>query len=117
VNTGSRTGCVTQELVYDMIGNVWEWVDMVVTADPTNGLTTDNYVTGYDFATALPTSVGSTNNAYGNDYFWAYNGTGAARAASRGGHWLDGGKYGCFALSLTVAPSATSTGIGFRCCK
>jgi len=116
-NTGNNPNCVTQEGAYDMIGNVWEWVDMVVTADPTNGLTSNNYVTGYDFATALPTSVGSTNNAYGNDYFWAYNGAGAARAAVRGGVWNGGGDDGCFSLYLLYAPSGTGTHIGFRCCQ
>jgi formylglycine-generating enzyme required for sulfatase activity len=116
-NTGNNPACVTQQGAYDMIGNVWEWVDLVVTADPTNGLTASNYVTGYDFATALPTSVGSTNNAYGNDYFWAYDVAGAARAALRGGVWDVGASGGCFLLNLGNAPSSTGTGIGFRCCQ
>jgi|GEM_PF-562070 len=114
--TGASPNCVTQEGAYDLIGNVWEYVDKIVTADPTNGLTANNYVTGYDFSTGLPTSVGSTTNAYGNDYFWAYEGAGAARALARGGYWANG--PGCFSLHLDVAPSMYSNnGVGFRCCK
>ena len=88
----------------------------MVTVDPTNGLAS-NYVTGYDFATALPTSAGASSNAYGNDYFWTYNGAGVARAAIRGGYWNDGAYDGCFTLNLNSASSATSTTVGFRCCR
>ncbi len=115
-NTGASSGCVTQEGAYDMIGNVWEWVDKVVTADPTNGLGS-NYVTGYDFATGLPISVGASSNAYGNDYYYAYDGAGAARAAIRGGGWTYGANDGCFYLTLSDAPSNADTRLGFRCCR
>ena len=116
-NTGASSGCVTQEGAYDMIGNVWEWADKVVTVDPTNGLTTNNYVTGYDFATGLPISVGASADAYGNDYYWAYNGAGVARAPVRGGGWTDGAYDGCFTLYLQCAPSGPNTNVGFRCCR
>ena len=115
--TGASATCVTQEGALDMIGNVWEWVDKVVTADPTNGLTASNYVTGYDFATGLPTSVGAASTVYGDDYFWAYNGAGAARAFLRGGFWVNGANDGCFTLYLGNAPSNVNTSIGFRCCQ
>jgi len=115
--TGTSSGCVTQEGVYDMIGNVREWVDEVVTADPTNGLAS-NYVTGYDFATGLPTSTGVTSsNAYGNDYFAAYDGAGVARAFNRGGSGYDGANGGCFALYVFNTPSTVYALQGFRCCK
>lgn len=114
VPTGTSTACVTQELVYDMIGNVWEWVDMVMTADPTNGLG-NNYVTGYDFATGLPTSVGSTSGAYGNDYYWAYNGAGSAKVALRSGSWDIGAQAGVFVFHAADAPSFVNVHIGFRC--
>ena len=112
--TGASPNCVTQEGVYDMIGNAWEWVDFVMTADPTNGLT-DNYITGYDFATGLPTSVGATSNAYGNDYYWAYDGAGAARALIRGGPWTAGADDGVFAFNASAAPSYVHAASGFRC--
>ena len=97
-----------------MIGNVWEWVDFVMTADPTNGLTS-NYITGYDFAPGIPSSVGATSAAFGNDYYWAYNGAGAAKAVVRGGSWANGALAGVFAFSASYAPSNVSTDIGFRC--
>jgi len=112
--TGASAGCVTQEGVFDMIGNVWEWVDFVMTADPTNGLA-NGYVTGYDFATGIPTSVGTSANAYGNDYHWAYNGGGVARAVLRGGRWADGANDGVFAFHAHNVPSSVYDCIGFRC--
>ena len=112
--TGAKTNCVTQEGVYDMIGNVFEWVDFIMTADPTNGLAT-GYITGYDFATGIPTSVGATSAAYGNDYYWAYNGGGAARAMFRGGDSVEGGFDGVFIFPATRAPSEGTPWVGFRC--
>lgn len=112
--TGASATCVTQEGVYDMIGNVWERVDFVMTADPTNGLA-DGSVTGYDFATGIPTTVGATSAAFGDDYYMAYNGAGAARAVRRGGGWANGALVGVFAFFAGNAPSYISTDIGFRC--
>ena len=113
--TGASATCVTQEGAYDMIGNVWEWVDFVMTADPTNGLA-NNYVTGYDFATGIPTSVGAAPvAAYGDDYYWAYNGAGAARAVFRGGYWVSVATAGVFAFTADTAPSYVDSSIGFRC--
>ncbi|MDO8803788.1 MAG: SUMF1/EgtB/PvdO family nonheme iron enzyme [Elusimicrobiota bacterium] len=114
LTTGASLTCVTQQGVYDMIGNVWEWVDFVMTADPTNGLA-NNYVTGYDFATGLPTSVGATSPAFGDDYYGAYNGAGAARAVLRGGGWGSAANAGVFAFDATGAPSYSATAFGFRC--
>jgi len=112
--TGASAGCVTQEGVFDMIGNVVEWVDFVMTADPTNGLA-NGYVTGYDFATGIPTSVGTSANAYGNDYHWAYNGGGVARAVFRGGSWVSGANAGVFAFGAYNVPSLVAGRFGFRC--
>ena len=115
--TGASPGCITQEGAYDMIGNVWEFVDKVVTADPTNGLTSNNYITGYDFATALPTSIGATSNAYGNDMYWYYTGAGSPRMLYRGGAYNQSANSGCFTLVLSNPPSTTSSLFGFRCCQ
>ncbi len=114
--TGASPGCVTQEGAYDLIGNTWEWVDKVVTADPTNGVA-GGYITGYDFSTGLPTSTGSTSNAYGNDYFYPYDGAGAARAFVRGGAWNYGANTGAFNLILMYTPLTVHPAVGFRCCK
>ena len=112
--TGANSGCVTQEGVYDMIGNVWEWVDRIYTADPTNGVGS-GYITGYDFATGIPASVGSASPAFGNDYYNAYNGGGSARAVLRGGLWVYGALAGVFAFDASNAPSDGYGDIGFRC--
>ncbi len=97
-----------------MIGNVWEWVDFVMTADPTNGLG-NGYVTGYDFATGIPTSVGASDNAYGNDYYFTYDGAGAARVVVRDSGWQYGASAGVFTLSMYHLPSSVGSYLGFRC--
>jgi len=113
--TGASDTCVTQEGVYDMIGNVWELVDKVVAADPTNGLVS-NWVTGYDFATALPTSVGASDDAYGNDRYTYYLADNIS-VFQRGGASNQGANSGCFTLSHGASPYTSSAWIGFRCCQ
>ncbi|MEK7721928.1 MAG: hypothetical protein AAB359_06020, partial [Elusimicrobiota bacterium] len=68
-----------------------------------------------DFATGIPTSVGASANAYGNDYYWFYDGVGAARAVIRGGSWASGATDGVFAFNAVTAPSGVYTYLGFRC--
>ena len=113
--TGSHSACVSSSGAFDMIGNVWEWTDRVVSSDPTSF--GSGYVNGFNYMTGMPTSVGSTNPAYGGDYYWDYNGGGSARAFLRGGGWDYGADAGAFALYLYSAPSTPGTNVGFRCCK
>ncbi|MEK7722482.1 MAG: hypothetical protein AAB359_08845, partial [Elusimicrobiota bacterium] len=65
--------------------------------------------------TGIPTSVGASANAYGNDYYWAYDGAGVARAVIRGGGWGNGATVGVFAFYAGDAPSSVSATLGFRC--
>ncbi len=98
-----------------MIGNVWEWVDFVMTADPTNGVGS-GYITGYDFATGIPTSVGASSNAYGNDRYLFYSGASAPGVVYRGGSsWDPVATAGVFAFNADPAPSFMNDSIGFRC--
>jgi len=114
--TGSHSACVSSSGAYDMTGNVEEWTDRVVTYDP-NPSVGSGYVNGFNYVTGMPTSVGSTNPAYGGDYYWDYNGGGSARAFLRGGSWGTGTGAGVFALSLNYVPSTSNPHFGFRCCK
>lgn len=97
VATGSRSSCKSSWGVFDMVGNVNEWV-----ADWTDAHTLDcgsSWIAG-DFA------------CFGGD------GTGGAPSALiRGGYWNDGQGAGTFAVRGNAAPGQPDEGVGFRCAR
>ena len=127
--TGTATLCIsdpfsdrTDDGVYDMVGNLHEWV-----SDWVHG----NYETTEE--TKL-NPVCLNTAAYGNDYsvhikdaqYQNYAGLGQCfpSAITRGGLWSGGSQVGPFTMDMGTAPSVTRvwTGswvpaIGFRCCK
>jgi len=112
---GSRTGCVSQSGAYDMVGNLWEWVDLWGQAGKVN----TSFSSGVS-ATPWPSSE------YGGDKTWnvngeAYNGkawtSGLPAAARRGGNWGNGADAGVFAVALNHGPSYWNPGDGARCCR
>ena len=110
--TGSSSGCVSSEGVYDMVGNVWEWNSEVVdTVKPCN-VGSGGYCYVQDDG-SWGTSQGSKYS--GGAYFLAGNNNG--RAVRRGGYWDSGADAGPFAVLLHWAPTDTGTTLGFRCCS
>jgi len=110
---GNSLGCVSEEGVYDMVGNVWEWnAEVVDTVKPCNSGSS-----GYCYPQSDGTWGTSGDSYYGSDgvYFLANNNTG--KAVQRGGFWDDGAGAGPFAVSLRTEPSDTYTAFGFRCCS
>jgi len=121
IKTGTATKCISTNGAYDMIGNVWEWVNDTKS-------TSDIYSSGN---TAVPTSNGTIAqiNDYGvpvtsggtscsggkcnSDYYWVTSGT--LTAGLRSGRWYNGAGAGRFALDLYEAPASTKYYIGFRC--
>ena len=135
--TGPRTWSHNQQStgVWDLNGNVWEWVDLEVTANGTTIVITNGFPgAGYSMPTtssyvnqledtdatvktmAIPKTLGSANASYGNDYCWV-NVTANTYAALRGGSWLTAGDAGVFSLDLNDAPSDTSASVGFRAAR
>ena len=111
--TGNSTNCVSAEGVYDMIGNVWEWTNEVVTTIAPAGCTTC-----YPNSTGkFSSSTGIATAKYGNDYVYFSPGTNVGKAVYRGGGWDDGADAGPFAAALDIGPASAGTGIGFRCCS
>lgn len=108
-----RADCVSAEGVYDMIGNVAEWVNETV--DTVKPCTIGS--AGYCYPNSTGGWQTSGDDKYGSDgvYFLANNQT--AMAVIRGGYWNDGGDAGLFYALLNNAPSVTRTYIGFRCCR
>lgn len=113
VNTGSRSNCVSNWGVNDMVGNVWEWVG--------------DWIQGNSTWSPTTTVNGLAGSGYGNDYLVGINpagtqsvdGSGANFPAAliRGGTWDDGVNAGVFALWAGVGATYSSSDIGFRCAR
>jgi hypothetical protein len=137
-NTWSLTGHPLG--VWDINGNIWEWIDMLVGGGntvsgvggtdhiinpgfPEAGLTlpnSNNYIATLEDTdvngkkAALPKTVGAAVNEYGRDYY--YQATGE-RAAVRGGYWGDTSGAGVLDLHVYDAPSGVAGSIGFRAAR
>jgi len=122
-NGARKTGlgaskCVSKYGVEDMIGNLWEWVDLWGQAGPVT--------TSYNAGTAVtpwPSSYGD-----GGDRTWNVNGqagsngtggwtTGLPFAALRGGRWGSGAGAGAFAFNANIGPSQWYWDMGLRCAR
>ncbi len=116
--SGSGKNCVSASGVYDMIGNVWEWVDGVVSDGMIDGreLPSEGYVKGFDsngFPTETDPEIGDEN--YYHDYVWLKK-TGS-RGIARGGYWGNGSEAGQYSMYVVTEPSYAGVGVGFRCVK
>lgn len=89
MNTGALGTCVSNFGVFDMAGNVWEWVA--------------------DWG-----AYAGTSGAWMNDYVWASVTTGVP-AVLRGGDWVAGASAGVFAFGAHNGPSLVGYNVGFRC--
>jgi formylglycine-generating enzyme required for sulfatase activity len=100
VNTGSRSNCKSSWGVFDMVGNVDEWV--ADWADLANGCT--NWSAGF----------GSDISCFAGPGGSGFNLPGALL---RGGSFSDGTNAGVFAVSALGGPSNSFSDVGFRCAR
>src|SRR5262245_17237085 len=105
--TGSRSLCASIWGVFDMVGNVAEWVEDWMQSNEkrdqtniTSALYGRDMIDGIDEAKTAPSM-----------------GEGFPPALVRGGSFSSGGGAGVFALDATVAPTFSDRNIGFRCAQ
>lgn len=96
------------EYIWDMGGNVWDWVD----AFANEGYLYNN---GWSDWVACTTPDARCGNTLATDDQRFGGNTTALRVLRRGGSWSDGTKTGAFAINLAGVPSYVYSGVGFRC--
>ena len=100
------------QYIWDLGGNVWEWVDQTVTNDYP---IVNSAAAGWQVCSTSGDGIcGNTRTT--NDQ-WYRSGVSTIKGFIRGGDWSSGALVGAFALYLNVAPSDTYTLIGFRCSR
>lgn len=116
--TGSRPLCVSAAGAYDMIGNVWEWLEETVD----NGVFVDDVLPPEGFIASidpegipLDTDPTIPDSAFFEDYFWLDSSD--IRGMIRGGFWKSKSDAGQYALNATIPPSFIGAAVGFRCAK
>ena len=110
--TGTAAGCVSARGVYDMAGNLDEWVSLWTQS----GLTWQTTETGMAFA-LWPDSDdiarGFNGRALGPEFVWTDGMPGAGR---RGGMHAGGDDAGPYAISVATGPAIGWLYYGLRCC-
>jgi formylglycine-generating enzyme required for sulfatase activity len=116
--TGSGKNCVSGAGAYDMIGNVWEWVEGTVEDGKylNNDLPSEGFIRGVDAdGMATATDLNQADLNYNNDYLWIKK-TGS-RGIARGGYWANDAQAGVYSVYIVTDSSSVGPGTGFRCVK
>lgn len=115
--TGQHEGCISSYGAYDMVGNIWEWVDANIIDGTYQGriLPSEGYISEAD-VDGVPVAVRATSSeVFHGDYF-SVNHEGV-HGMFRGGFWSMSEKAGIFAINATVPTSFVGVAVGFRCVK
>ena len=115
--TGASEACVSARGMYDMVGNVWEWVDEeVIDGEYRDRMVPEEgYVAEVDRAGVAVVTRDIPSDLYDQDYFWSKDD--GSFVMMRGGYYRSQSDAGVYAVHFETAPSFASPAIGFRCVK
>jgi formylglycine-generating enzyme required for sulfatase activity len=127
--TGDGKTCASRWGAQDMIGNVWEWVDMWGQAGPpvanfATGQTMQPWPDGLLASDEDPAVTGAqvrdatyNVNGYAKYSIGVSAVAGLPAAAERGGAWNMGYAAGAFAMGFDDSPARAAVQTGFRCAR
>jgi len=117
-SAGSGKNCVSSAGAFDMVGNVWEWIEGVAADGLLDGmeLPESGYVVSSDGkGLVLATDPENPDANYYGDFFWIRKQ--GVRGIAKGGYYENESKAGVYSAYLISAPSFAGVGVGFRCVK
>ena len=113
--TGSASECRSAAGVYDVVGNVWEWVreDIIGGQYQGRALPPAGYVQAVD-QVGLPVATQATSTEVFAGAYWYGTSTEAA-ALMRGGFYGSRGDASVYTAHAALPATTATAGIGFRC--
>jgi formylglycine-generating enzyme required for sulfatase activity len=107
--------CQSGAGAYDVVGNMWEWIDVTVQGSTFEGraLPNEGYVTSVDADGVAITSDARPDLLYGEDYIWSKSD--GVFGMIRGGFYGSGSDAGIYTVNAGVPTGFSSQGVGFRC--